>query len=84
MTTYARPMNLHTATEPKCPLCLGYGQVCKEHPDLAWGPGLPSGYYPVERVCWCGSAPSPCPWGVPFAGNLGRSVRMADAVGLEE
>jgi hypothetical protein len=53
-------VNLHTATNPDCPVCLGYGQVCEVHPGLAWGPGLPSRYFPPERVCWCGAGPRPC------------------------
>lgn len=48
-----------------CHRCLGHGRVCSAHPELAWGPGLPSGYYPVERVCWCGVGPRPCPGAAP-------------------
>lgn len=54
-------MNLHTVTQPKCPVCLGHGLVCDAHPDLAWGPGLPSEYFPGDRVCWCGAGARPCP-----------------------
>jgi hypothetical protein len=55
-------MNLHTATSPDCPVCLGYGRVCSAHPDLAFGPGLPKWeYYPAARVCWCGAGARPCP-----------------------
>jgi hypothetical protein len=54
-------MNLHAATSPDCPVCLGHGQVCDAHPDQAWGPGLPAGYFPYDRVCWCGADPRPCP-----------------------
>jgi hypothetical protein len=53
-------MNLHAATSPDCPVCLGHGQVCELHPGLAWGPGLPIGYFPADRVCWCGAGARPC------------------------
>jgi hypothetical protein len=63
-------MNLHTATSPDCPVCLGYGRVCAAHPDLAFGPGLPRWeYYAAERVCWCGAGARPCPRGVEDDGN---------------
>jgi hypothetical protein len=54
-------VNLHTATSPDCPVCLGHGRVCDAHPGLAWGPGLPGGYFPDDRVCWCGAPSRPCP-----------------------
>jgi hypothetical protein len=63
-------MNLHTATSPDCPVCLGYGRVCAAHPDLAFGPGLPKWeYYAAERVCWCGGGARPCPRGVEDDGD---------------
>jgi hypothetical protein len=54
-------MNIHEVTSQNCELCLGYGYVCSAHPDLAWGPGLPGGYFPDDRVCWCGAPSRPCP-----------------------
>jgi len=65
-------VNLHS---PDCP-CLGYGQVCSAHPDLAWGPGLPSWEgYPLYRVCWCGAGPRPC--------APGERLAEVDRVALE-
>lgn len=52
-----------THVDPDCPLCFGQGRVCDAHPFLAWGQGLRGGYFPVDRVCWCGAEPRPCACG---------------------
>jgi hypothetical protein len=33
---------------PRCPICLGVGWVCENHPDLPWSD---------ELRCQCGSGP---------------------------
>ena len=71
-------MNLHTATYPDCPLCFGHGRVCDTHPDLAWGPGLPAGYFPVNRVCWCGAGARRCPGMPTNHGVEPRRTRRSD------
>lgn len=42
---------------PDCPICLGEGHVCEDHPDKAWA-GMVGN---VEGACECGAAGMPCP-----------------------
>jgi len=48
----------HAAQDPDCLTCLGTGLVCEEHPDQAWGDGIPG--LPLAGACYCGAAGMPC------------------------
>lgn len=41
---------------PECPVCLGEGHVCEDHPDRPW-----AGTVGDELGCDCGGAGMPCP-----------------------
>lgn len=41
---------------PECPVCLGEGHVCEEHPDRPW-----HGVVGDELGCACHAPGMPCP-----------------------
>lgn len=45
---------------PDCPVCLGTGHVCEDHPTKAWGEMLSDADSPVAGACYCGAAGAPC------------------------
>lgn len=56
---------------PECPVCLGGGHVCEEHPSHAWGDlfgDQPTGLVPrgdgavigPDSACYCGAPGMPC------------------------
>jgi hypothetical protein len=47
-----------------CPVCLGEGTICENHPGRAWGPVIgPEDGSEVDELgaCHCGGAGMPCP-----------------------